>query len=59
MSIVDAPGSSGEETEEERLLRRLLALYRARQVKLESREALAARASVDIEKRAEELRGLR
>ena len=59
LSIVDAPGSSSEEPEEERLLRRLLALYRARQVKLESREALAARASVDIEKRAEELRGLR
>ena len=59
LSIVDAPGSSSEEPEEERLLRRLLALYRARQVKLESREALAARASVDIEKRVEELRGLR
>ena len=59
LSIVDSPRSSSGEPEEERLLRRLLALYRARQVKLESREALVARASVDIEKRAEELRGLR
>ena len=59
LSIIDAPGSSSGEPEEERLLRRLLALYRARQVKLESREALVARASVDIEKRAEELWGLR
>ena len=59
LSIVDAPGSSSGEPEDERLLRRLLALYRARQVKLESQEALVARASVDIEKRAEELRGLR
>ena len=59
LSIVDAPGSSSDEPEEERLLRRLLALYRARQVKLESREALVAKASVDIEKRAEELRGFR
>ena len=58
LSIVDAPGSSSEEPEEERLLWRLLALYRARQVKLESREALVAKASMDIEKRAEELRGL-
>ena len=30
LSIVDAPGSSSDEPEEERLLRRLLALYRAR-----------------------------
>ena len=44
LSIVDAPGSSSDEPEEERLLRRLLALYRARQVKLESREALVAKA---------------
>ena len=43
LSIVDSPGSSIGEPEEERLLRRLLALYRARQVKLESREALVAR----------------
>ena len=57
LSIVDSPGSSSE-PEEERLLRRLLALYRARQTKLESREALVAKASMDIEKRAEELRGL-
>ena len=47
--IVDALGSSSEEPEEVRLLRRLLALYRARQAKLESREALVAKASVDIE----------
>ena len=58
LSVVDVPGSS-DEPEEERLLRRLLALYRARQAKLESREALVAKASVDIEKRTEELRGLR
>ena len=58
LSVVDVPRSS-DEPEEERLLRRLLALYRARQAKLESREALVAKASVDIEKRAEELRGLR
>ena len=59
LSIVDVPGSSSNEPEEERLLRRLLALYRARQAKFESREALVAKASVDIEKCAEELRGLR
>ena len=59
LSLVDAPSSSSDEPEEERLLRKLLSLYRARQAKLESREALVARAGVDIEKRAEELRGLR
>ena len=59
LTLVDAPSSSSDEPEEERLLRKLLSLYRARQAKLESREALVARAGVDIEKRAEELRGLR
>ena len=34
-----------------------MSLYRARQAKLESREALVAKAGVDMEKRAEELRG--
>ena len=59
LSLVDTPGSSSGEPEEERLPRKLLSLYRARQAKLESREALVVRAGVDIEKRAEELRGLR
>ena len=59
LSLVDAPSSSSDKPEEERLLRKLLSLYRARQAKLESREALVTRAGVDIEKRAEELRGLR
>ena len=58
LALVDAPSSSGDEPEEERLLRKLLSLYRTRQAKLESREALAAKAGVDIEKRAAELRGL-
>ena len=40
MTLVDAPSSSNNEPEEERLLRKLLSLYRARQAKLESREAL-------------------
>ena len=59
LSLVDAPGSNSSEPEEEQLLRKLLSLYRARQAKLASREALVAKAGVDIEKRAEELRGLR
>ena len=59
LTLVDTPSSSSDEPEEERLLRKLLSLYRARQAKLESREALVAKAGVDIEKRAEELRGLR
>ena len=59
LTLVDAPSSSSGESEEERLLRKLLSLYRARQAKLASREALVARAGVDIEKRAKELRGLR
>ena len=54
LSLVDTPGS-GDEPEEERLLRRLASLYRARQVKLASREALVAKAGVDMEKRTEEL----
>ena len=56
LTLVDAPSSSSGEPEEERLLRKLLSLYRARQAKLESREALVAKAGVDMEKRAEELR---
>ena len=55
---VNTPSSSSGEPEEERLLRKLLSLYRARQAKLESREALVAKAGADIEKRAKELRGL-
>ena len=58
LTLVDAPSSSSNEPEEERLLRKLLSLYRARQAKLESCEALVAKAGADIEKRAEELRGL-
>src|SRR3954464_14983803 len=58
LTLVDAPSSSSDEPEEERLLRKLVSLYRARQAKLESREALVAKAGVDVEKRAEELRGL-
>ena len=57
LTLVDAPSSSSGEPEEERLLRKLLSLYRARQAKLESREALVAKAGADIEKRAEELGG--
>ena len=57
LSLVDAPSSSSGEPEEEQLLRKLLSLYRARQAKLASREALVAKAGVDMEKRAEELRG--
>ena len=59
LTLVDAPSSSSGEPEEEQLLRKLLSLYRARQAKLESREALVAKAGVDIEKRAEKLRGLK
>ena len=55
LKVVEAPGGSGE-PEEEKLLHRLLALYRARQAKLDSREALAAKAGVDLKKRAAELR---
>ena len=47
LKIVEAPGGS-DEPEEEKLLRRLLALYRARQAKLDSREALAAKAGADL-----------
>ena len=54
LPLVDAPSSS-DEPEEERLLRKLTSLYRARQAKLESREALVARVGVDIKKHAEEL----
>ena len=55
LAVVDAPSSSSGESEEEQLLRKLVSLYRARQAKLESREALVAQAGVDIEKHAEEL----
>ena len=58
LTLVDAPSSSSGEPEEEQLLWKLLSLYRARQAKLVSREALVAKAGVDIEKRTEELRGL-
>ena len=57
LTLVDAPSSSSGEPEEEQLLRKLLSLYRTRQAKLASREALVAKAGVDMEKRAEELRG--
>ena len=36
LTLVDAPSSSSDEPEEERLLRKLLSLYRARQAKLVS-----------------------
>src|SRR3954467_3399175 len=55
LTLVDAPSSSSDEPKEERLLRKLLSLYRARQAKLQSREALVAKAGVDVEKHAEEL----
>src|SRR3954469_22122656 len=58
LTLVDAPSSNSDEPEEERLLRKLVSLYRARQAKLQSREALVAKAGVDIEKRAEEFRGV-
>ena len=54
LKIVQAPGG-GEGPEEERLLHQLLALYRARQAKLASLEALAAKATAEMEKRAAEL----
>ena len=59
LTLVDTPSGSSNEPEEERLLRKLLSLYRARQAKLESHEALVAKAGADIEKRAEELRVFR
>src|SRR3954464_13294686 len=58
LTLVDAPSSRGAEPGEERLLGNLLSLSRARQAKLESREALAAKAGADIEKHAAELRGI-
>src|SRR3954462_9101651 len=58
LTLVDAPSSSGGEPEEERLLRKLVSLYRARQAKVERREALVTKAGVDMEKRAGELREL-
>ena len=36
LTLVDAPSSSSDEPEEERLLRKLMSLYRARQAKLAS-----------------------
>ncbi|KAM3349135.1 hypothetical protein ACQJBY_022336 [Aegilops geniculata] len=59
LTLVDAPSTSSNTSEEERLLQKLVSLYRARQEKLASREALAAKAAEDIEKRAEELRSYR
>ena len=56
LMLVDAPSSSSGEPEEEQLLRKLVSLYRARQAKVESREALVAQAGVDIEKHVQELR---
>src|SRR3954462_6400858 len=58
LTLVDAPSSSGGEPEEERLLRKLVSLYRARQAQVERGEALVAKAGVDMEKRAGELREL-
>ena len=58
LTLVDAPSSSSDEPEEEQLLWKLLSLYHARQAKLVSREALVVKAGVDMEKHAEELRGL-
>src|SRR3954466_666587 len=58
LTLVDMPGSSGGEPEEERLLRKLVSLYRARQAKVERQEALVAKAGADMEKRAGELREL-
>ena len=42
LTLVDAPSSSSGEPEEEQQLRKLLSLYRARQAKLVSQEALVA-----------------
>src|SRR3954467_12669354 len=53
--VVDAPSTSSGEPEEERLLRKLVSLYRARQAKVERQEALVAKASADMEKRVGEL----
>src|SRR3954468_10242035 len=58
LTVVDVPNSSGNEPEEEQLFRRLVSLYRARQDKVERREALVAKAGADMEKRAAELREL-
>src|SRR4051812_39441295 len=56
LTVVDAPSTSSGEPEEERLLRKLVSLYRARQAKVERQEALVARAGADMEKCAGELR---
>src|SRR4051812_44177608 len=58
LTVVDAPSASSGEPEEERLLRKLVSLYRARQAKVERQEALVAKAGADMEKHAGELRGL-
>src|SRR4051812_41254833 len=52
LTLVDMPSSSGGEPEEERLLRKLGSLYRARQAQVERREALVAKAGAAMEKRA-------
>src|SRR3954469_25843546 len=44
LTLVDAPSSSSGECEEERLLRKLMSIYRARQAKVQCREALVAKA---------------
>src|SRR3954470_4497101 len=58
LTLVDTPSSSSGEPEEERLLRKLVSLYRARQAKVERQEALVAKVGVDMERRAGELREL-
>lgn len=57
LKLVDTPSASSDTSEEEQLLQKLVSLYRARQEKLVSREALVAKAGTDIEKHAEELQG--
>src|SRR3954470_7071439 len=48
LTLVDAPSSS-DEPEEEKLLRKLVLLYRSRQAKVERREALVAKTGADME----------
>ena len=55
LKLVDTPSTSSNTSEEEQLLQKLVSLYRARQEKLVSREALVVKAGTNIEKRAEEL----
>src|SRR3954464_8843996 len=58
LTVVEAPSASGGGPEEERLLRKLVTLYRGRQAKVERQEALVAKAGTDMEKHAAELREL-